>query len=204
MQAEVTCLLLLTITAGSIGKRFSNQGEKDQHSMEMSLEDLMEAENTMSLRNYAAGICNVHFVKVGCFKEVNQNRALTEELFQDRNSGDPNYSKQDVDWSDYATYLKGLACRCAKKSQEKGFTYFGLQDYARCFSGAHAASTYSSHGPSDGCLNHHSSACDDNAWGLCVGNTGSNYVYEIKEASSGDGEIVYGRTHDDETSQETK
>ena len=60
----------------------------------------------MNLRAYS-GICNVNYVKVGCYKEKKLNRALPEELFQDRKSGDPNYSGQNVNWADYKTYLKG-------------------------------------------------------------------------------------------------
>ena len=81
--------------------------------------------------------------------------------------------------------LCSLACRCAKKSQEKSFKYFGLQDYARCFSGQHVASTYNTHGSSNNCYNQHYKKCDDNAWGECVGkNNNVNYVYEIKEGTS--------------------
>lgn len=40
---------------------------------------------------------------------------------------------------------------------------------------------YSFYGFLDGCLNYYFFVCDDNVWGLCVGNIGSNYVYEIKE-----------------------
>ena len=77
-----------------------------------------------------------------------------------------------------------LACRCAKKSQEKSFTYFGLQDYGRCFSGQHAASSYNTHGSSNNCCNQHYKKCDDSAWGECVGkNNNVNYVYEIQEGT---------------------
>lgn len=174
-----------------------NHGAKEgQHAVEMSLEDLVEAEDPMNLRAYS-GICNVNYVKVGCYKDKTNKPALSQELFQDRESGQPNYSGEDVNWADYSTYLKGLACRCAEKSQQKGFMYFGLQDYGRCFSDAHAASSYSSNGGSKRCSNQYYSKCDDNAWGECVGNAKNvNYVYEIKEADSGDGETGYGNAYD--------
>ena len=73
-----------------------------------------------------------------------------------------------------------LACRCAEISKQKGFTYFGLQDYGRCFSSPHAASTYSMHGSSNRCSNQHYQSCDDHAWGECVGKAKEvNYVYEV-------------------------
>ena len=45
-------------------------------------------------------------MKVGCFKEDTSDRALSQELFQDRIPSDPNYSGQKVNWDDYSTYLK--------------------------------------------------------------------------------------------------
>ena len=63
-------------------------------------------ENPINIRGYS-GVCNVNYVKIGCFEEKKDDRALSQELFQDLSSGDPNYSGQDVDWSDYSTYLKG-------------------------------------------------------------------------------------------------
>ena len=51
-------------------------------------------------------ICEVNYEKVGCFKEDINNRTLSQELFQDRMSSDPNYSGQRVDWANYNTYLK--------------------------------------------------------------------------------------------------
>jgi len=115
MLVTATCLLLFTVTAGSDGRQLPTQGEKkDQNVVEMSLEDLMESENPMNLRAYS-GICNVNYVKVGCYKDKKKKTALPQELFQDRDSKKPNYSGQNVDWGNYGTYLKGLACRCAEK-----------------------------------------------------------------------------------------
>lgn len=172
--------------------------------MEMSLKDLMEDENLKNPRAFS-GICDVNYVKVGCYKEQKNNVALPQELFQDRFANQPNYSGQNVDWADYSNYLKSLACRCAKKSQEKSFKYFGLQDYGRCFSGQHVASTYNTHGSSNNCYNQHYKKCDDNAWGECVGkNNNVNYVYEIQEAGSANGEIGYGQSYDETYGGETK
>jgi len=63
-------------------------------------------ENPINLRGYS-GVCDANYVKIGCFKDKKNDRALSQELFQDLSSGDPNYSGQNVDWSDYSTYLKG-------------------------------------------------------------------------------------------------
>lgn len=63
-------------------------------------------ENPINMRGYS-GVCNVNYVKIGCFKDKKNDRALSQELFQDLSSGDPNYRGENVDWSDYSTYLKG-------------------------------------------------------------------------------------------------
>ncbi|XP_020601273.1 uncharacterized protein LOC110040385 isoform X2 [Orbicella faveolata] len=205
MQLRATCLLLFTITAGSAGRLFRRAETNDeQNTVDMSLKDLAEAENPINMRGYS-GVCNVNYVKIGCFKDKKNDRALSQELFQDLSSGDPNYSGENVDWSDYSIYLRGLACRCAESSQQNGFTYFGLQDYGRCFSAPHAASSYNMHGSSNRCSNQHYQSCDDHAWGECVGKAKDvNYVYEIVEASSADGEISYGKPAYDQKDYETQ
>ena len=77
-----------------------------------------------------------------------------------------------------------LACRCAQRSRQDGYTYFGLQDYGRCFSAPHAASSYNKYGSSNRCSNQHYQNCDDNAWGECVGKAKEvNYVYQIVEGT---------------------
>lgn len=87
-------------------------------------------------------------------------------------------------YSLYLTPFRRLACRCAERSKQDGFTYFGLQDYGRCFSGPHAASSYNNHGSSNRCSNQHYQSCDDDAWGECVGKAKEvNYVYQIVEGT---------------------
>ena len=62
-------------------------------------------ENLMNPRIFS-GICDVNYVKVGCYKEKKNNLALPQEMFQDRFPNQPNYSGQNVDWADYRNYLK--------------------------------------------------------------------------------------------------
>ncbi|XP_022785556.1 uncharacterized protein LOC111325909 [Stylophora pistillata] len=190
MQVIAFSLLLLSIIAGSNARfqRNSKREIKDERKKGNTLiEDLAEAENPINLRS----ICDVNYVKVGCFKEDSNDRALSQELFQDRT---PN----SVDWTDYSTYLKNLACRCAKISAQKGFTYFGLQDYGRCFSDPHASTGYSKNGGSNDCSNQHYQSCDDNAYGECVGKSKQvNYIYQISvDDGSGNGGIDYGNAYD--------
>ncbi|CAH3120940.1 unnamed protein product [Pocillopora meandrina] len=179
MQVIASSLLLLSIIAVSHARlqRNSKRETKDERKKVNTLfEDLEEAENPIKLHS----ICEVNYEKVGCFKEDTNNRTLSQELFQDRMSSDPNYSGQRVDWANYNTYLKSLACRCAKSSALNGFTYFGLQDYGRCFSDPHASTSYSRHGNSSHCFNQYFYSCDDNAYGQCMGRGKEvNYIYHI-------------------------
>lgn len=197
MQVIASSLLLLSIIAVSHARlqRNSKRETKDERKKVNTLfEDLEEAENPIKLRS----ICEVNYVKVGCFKEDTSDRALSQELFQDRIPNNSNYSGQEVNWGDYSTYLKSLACRCAKSSAQNGFTYFGLQDYGRCFSDPHASTSYSTHGDSSSCSNQYHQPCDDNAYGQCVGkNQQENYIYKISmDDGSGNGEIDYGNAYD--------
>ena len=91
-----------------------------------------------------------------------------------------------------------LACRCAESSKQHGFTYFGLQEYGRCFSASHAASSYNMHGSSKRCSNQHYQRCDDHAWGECVGKAKEvNYVYEIVEGIKKESTISSSNTEAD-------
>ena len=67
---------------------------------------LLYPENPINMRGYT-GVCDVNYVKIGCFKDKKNDRTLSQELFQDLKPGDPNYSGQNVDWTAYSSYLKG-------------------------------------------------------------------------------------------------
>ena len=49
----------------------------------------------------------------------------------DRDPSSPVWSGISIDWGNWKTYLPQLACRCAAKAAENGFTVFGIQFYGR-------------------------------------------------------------------------
>ena len=71
-----------------------------------------------------------------------------------------------------------LACRCATKADEEGFTHFGLQYYGECWSSANAAVTFRKFGKSKNCANEFYGDCVDEEED-CVGRGEANFVYEV-------------------------
>lgn len=77
--------------------------------------------------------CSLQFERVGCFRDNHESpRPLGDYVLNDRDpTATESYSGQSIDWQNWDVYLPEFACRCAKKAQEKGATYFGLQYYGR-------------------------------------------------------------------------
>ena len=74
-----------------------------------------------------------------------------------------------------------LACRCAEKAREKGYTMFGLQFYGECWSGSKAESRYNMYGSSKKCFEGFNNQCDRNSEYECMGKQFANYIYELTE-----------------------
>ena len=64
--------------------------------------------------------CDVHFEKIGCYKDNAASRSGNEYVLNARNR---------IDWDDYAIFLRQFACDCAKKVVEAGYDTFGMQFY---------------------------------------------------------------------------
>ena len=65
---------------------------------------------------------------LGCFVDNTTDRALPDLLFTDRDQADKkHYSHVPLVWTNFATYLDDLVCRCAGNASAKGETYIGLQ-----------------------------------------------------------------------------
>jgi len=47
----------------------------------------------------------------------------------DRDVFHDTFSGKLIDWKNWDVYVPDLACRCAKKAMENGWTFFGLQFY---------------------------------------------------------------------------
>jgi len=77
-----------------------------------------------------------------------------------------------------------FACRCAAKTKEAGLEYFGLQNYAECWSGN---GDYSNYGRQNSkCLfklngKPKDRRCDDSNDDVCFGTGVTNYVYQLAE-----------------------
>ncbi|XP_031566733.1 coadhesin-like [Actinia tenebrosa] len=122
--------------------------------------------------------------KIGCFIDTLIPRPLPELLLTDRDPTDPVYSGNTINWYNFMDYLKGLVCRCAERTKERGFTHFGLQFYGECWSGPDAESRFAMHGPSKQCLMGLSippAYCNRTDTKACVGGPHLNYVYKIEE-----------------------
>ena len=78
-----------------------------------------------------------------------------------------------------------LACRCAEKAKQKGYTVFGLQFYGECWSGPSAELNFNRDGGSDKCIMNldQPTECDDQGTQQeCVGQQETNYIYKLTES----------------------
>ena len=67
------------------------------------------------------------YKEVGCYKDKRNDRALVEQLINERDKSSNASNCIDVDWKLYPPYLPEFACRCAQAAKERGYKYFGLQ-----------------------------------------------------------------------------
>ncbi|XP_020917135.1 uncharacterized protein LOC110254475 [Exaiptasia diaphana] len=80
---------------------------------------------------------------LGCFldKGVDNSRPFPQLIV--------NY-REAIDWHDLKT---SVIDKCAKKTKERGYTYFGIQFYGECWSGPDDDVQYDRDGPSTDCRN---------------------------------------------------
>ena len=80
-------------------------------------------------------MCQIHFEDRGCWKDPKATedvslRPLSNYLMNERDPKHPNYRGISIDWANWGNgYLNQMICRCAHAAQEKGFKYFGIQNY---------------------------------------------------------------------------
>ncbi|XP_048578036.1 uncharacterized protein LOC116611466 [Nematostella vectensis] len=121
--------------------------------------------------------CSEDFYKLGCFRDSRWSRGMSELLINDRQRSSPN----QLNWNDWNKYLPGLACRCAAKAREKGYTLFGIQFYGECWAGAGACDMYDQQGTSLRCVGQDFRSCDNSDNQACAGGPNANYVYLLTE-----------------------
>ena len=79
-----------------------------------------------------------------------------------------------------------LACRCAEKASQKGYTVFGLQFYGECWSGQNAEFNFNREGAAkdEKCVMNLNkpTECVQSSNQECVGTQWTNYVYKLTES----------------------
>ncbi|KAJ7390458.1 hypothetical protein OS493_025159 [Desmophyllum pertusum] len=124
--------------------------------------------------------CSLEYEKVGCFQDRHRSqRPLPSYLMNDRDVFHHTFSGKLIDWRNWDVYVPDLACRCAKKAHEKGMTFFGLQFYGECWSGANSQNTFAMDGPHQACTDQCYQPCHPYSK-FCVGQNFVNFVYKIK------------------------
>ena len=78
-------------------------------------------------------------------------------------------------------------CDCANKTAAAGYTFFGIQFYAECWTGEKPDVAYDSGGQSNSCVGPDFLQCDNSASFSCAGVEDVNYVYGIEKDQSSDG-----------------
>jgi len=136
--------------------------------------------------------CDVSYKDLGCFADKGgSNRPLPEMLFSDE------AKRKAESWDEF---LPDLICSCAKAAKEKNYKFFGIQNFAECWSGSNAKDTYQKDGASHSCIKTERllnatnvtkmgekyEACPkDNL--VCAGKLGANYVYGLDNVTVMDG-----------------
>ncbi|XP_022795168.1 coadhesin-like [Stylophora pistillata] len=129
--------------------------------------------------------CSRKWSKIGCFRDkINPTRPLPEMLLNDRDRRSkyhqPGYR---LHWGKWKESIHSLACRCAEKAKQKGYTVFGLQFYGECWSGLSAELNFNRDGQSDDCIMnlYDPVDCYQNSSQECVGKQKTNYIYRLTD-----------------------
>jgi len=117
--------------------------------------------------------------ELGCYND-NYQRAMPEQLLNERDATSKVYGGQLIDWKHYETYILDFACRCAKIAASKGYTVIGLQFYGECWSGPNAHEVYDKYGESSECVSgkFHAYNKEDTCMRY-MGRSWTNMVYRI-------------------------
>jgi len=131
--------------------------------------------------------CERNFIKVGCYKDSLKDRPLREMLLNDRDKYSTYHDGHRLDWRKWDKSMHSLACRCAKKAEEKGYQYFGLQFFGECWSDVEGASRFYKDGeaPQEKCFQElgQDGDCKLTDDKECVGKQAVNYVYRVEKKS---------------------
>ncbi|KAL9976290.1 hypothetical protein ACROYT_G013573 [Oculina patagonica] len=124
----------------------------------------------------------ISFEKVDCFEDnhIENARPLPDYIFNDRDPSIDNFSGRRIDWRNWDVYLPEFACRCAAAAKALNHTFFGVQFYGECWSGANGHLTYDRDGISKSrCVDQCYEPCTKQSK-FCSGKNFANYVYRLK------------------------
>ncbi|XP_032240147.2 uncharacterized protein LOC5514576 [Nematostella vectensis] len=138
----------------------------------------------------SAGGCNeVAFEPIGCYRDSGRKpQPLTEQLSNDRNA---------IDWNKWNTLMPEMVCRCAKKALDSGYDTFGIQFYGECWSGPENLLDIDRDGVSTDCIGINYEKCPPGNR-TCVGVSGSNFIYKIRQPQCAVEIERVGCFHDDQ------
>ena len=131
---------------------------------------------------------DIPYKDIGCFADsAGKARPLPEMLFSDE------AKRRSESWEEF---LPDLICSCAKAAKEKKYAFFGIQNFAECWSGPNGEDTYKKDGASEKCISttrlpsanvtvngsktvdQYELCLKDNL--VCAGKLGTNYVYGLE------------------------
>lgn len=127
-----------------------------------------------------AGPCEIQIKEMGCYKETTSNRRLLKT--QIINAIDPtseHFVGQIISSHKWIKDFSHFLCSCARKVQEKGYRYFGVNSIGSCWSGT-ASDQYGTLGASSECYQGKKDTPCTSGDKVCAGwNKHTNFVYEI-------------------------
>ena len=129
---------------------------------------------------------DIPYKDIGCFADKGgKERPLSEMLFSDE------AKRRSESWEEF---LPDVICACAKAAREKKYAYFGIQNFAECWSGPRSKETYMMDGKDVKCIStvpkestntlaapmEKFETCINNSL-VCAGKQGANYVYGLED-----------------------
>ena len=78
---------------------------------------------------FSEGPCELHITPVGCYKENKDQRALQDEIYNEKNPTNPNFGGKMLDTSKWQSEFPEFLCKCARNARARNHQYFGVQNF---------------------------------------------------------------------------
>ena len=75
--------------------------------------------------------CEIGIRPVGCFNEVTNARALTEEIYNEVDPSSPVFGGHLIMASNWKIEFPALLCKCARAAKARGYEYFGVNNFGK-------------------------------------------------------------------------